>query len=75
MKAIWNGHLLAESDDTIVIEKNHYFPPSSLTMAFFTNSETTSINMCQRLIVSNISEYCSLTPINWGERRQTSIHI
>jgi len=43
MKATWNGHLLAESDDTIVIENNHYFPPSSLTMAFFTNSETTSI--------------------------------
>ncbi len=26
MKAIWNGEVLAESDDTVVIEGNHYFP-------------------------------------------------
>ncbi len=30
MKAIWNGTVLAESDATIVIEGNHYFPPASL---------------------------------------------
>ena len=42
MKAIWKGQLLAESDDTIVIENNHYFPPSSLNMQFFIKSETTS---------------------------------
>ena len=29
MKAIWNGHVIAESDDTIVVEGNHYFPPDS----------------------------------------------
>ncbi|MGH9754605.1 MAG: DUF427 domain-containing protein, partial [Blastocatellia bacterium] len=27
MKAIWNGAVLAESDKTIVVEGNHYFPP------------------------------------------------
>lgn len=43
MKAIWKGQLLAESNDTIVIENNHYFPPSSLNKAFFIDSETTSI--------------------------------
>lgn len=30
MKAIWNGTVLAESDDTVVVEGNHYFPPESL---------------------------------------------
>lgn len=42
MKAIWKGQLLAESEDTIVIENNHYFPPSSLNMQFFIKSETIS---------------------------------
>jgi uncharacterized protein (DUF427 family) len=26
VKAIWNGHVIAESDDTVVVENNHYFP-------------------------------------------------
>jgi len=26
MKAIWNGVVVAESDDTVVVEGNHYFP-------------------------------------------------
>ena len=43
MKAIWKGQLLAESNDTLVIENNHYFPASSLNKAFFIESETTSI--------------------------------
>jgi uncharacterized protein (DUF427 family) len=30
MKAIWNGAVVAESDATIVIEGNHYFPPESV---------------------------------------------
>jgi uncharacterized protein (DUF427 family) len=30
MKAIWNGVLLAESDDTVLVEGNHYFPASTL---------------------------------------------
>jgi uncharacterized protein (DUF427 family) len=30
MKATWNGAILAESDETIVVEGNHYFPPESL---------------------------------------------
>ena len=30
MKAIWNGVVLAESDDTVVVEGNHYFPESAL---------------------------------------------
>ena len=30
MKAVWENNILAESDETIVIENNHYFPASSL---------------------------------------------
>ena len=43
MKAIWKSQLLAESDDTIVIENNHYFPASSLNTQYFIESETTTI--------------------------------
>lgn len=40
MKAIWNGAVLAESDNTIVIENNHYFPPSSVNMHLLEHSAT-----------------------------------
>ena len=42
MKAIWRNQVLAESDETIVVENNHYFPASSLDMAYFTPSDTTT---------------------------------
>ena len=41
-KAIWNGAVLAESEDTIVVEGNHYFPPQALKREFFRDSETTT---------------------------------
>jgi uncharacterized protein (DUF427 family) len=34
-KAIWNGAVLAESDATIVVEGNHYFPPQAVRREFF----------------------------------------
>jgi uncharacterized protein (DUF427 family) len=40
MKAIWKKVILAESDLTVVIEGNHYFPPESLNRRFFTESNT-----------------------------------
>lgn len=40
MKAIWQNTILAESDRTIVIEGNHYFPPSSIKREYFSPSET-----------------------------------
>ncbi|MBA2257032.1 MAG: DUF427 domain-containing protein [Thermoleophilaceae bacterium] len=30
MKAVWNGVTVAESDETIVVEGNHYFPPDTV---------------------------------------------
>jgi uncharacterized protein (DUF427 family) len=40
MKAVWNGQVLAESDDTVVVEGNHYFPVDSINKAFFSDSKT-----------------------------------
>ncbi|HEY6186953.1 MAG TPA: DUF427 domain-containing protein [Pyrinomonadaceae bacterium] len=40
MKAIWNDTVLAESDDTIVVEGNHYFPPASVRQEHFRESST-----------------------------------
>ena len=38
MKAIWKNTVLAESDDTVVVENNHYFPMDSLKADLFTPS-------------------------------------
>jgi len=43
MKAIWNGAVLAESDDTVVVENNHYFPADSVRSEYFVDSPTHSI--------------------------------
>ncbi|MEP2025601.1 MAG: DUF427 domain-containing protein [Reichenbachiella sp.] len=40
MKAIWNGQIVAESEDTLVVENNHYFPASSIKKEFFKTSDT-----------------------------------
>lgn len=39
MKAIYNGQVLAESDATVVVENNHYFPENSLNKDFFKSSD------------------------------------
>jgi uncharacterized protein (DUF427 family) len=42
MKAIWNGTVIAQSDDTVLVEGNHYFPQASLKREFttFSNHKT-----------------------------------
>ena len=42
MKASWRGQVVAESDETRVVEGNHYFPPDSLRADFFEDSQTTT---------------------------------
>jgi len=42
MKAIWNDVVLAESDDTVSVEGNDYFPPESIKKEFFEKSDLTS---------------------------------
>ncbi len=43
MKAKWNGKVLAESDNTVVVEGNHYFPPDSINTEFFQPTETHTV--------------------------------
>ena len=38
--ASWNGTVIAESNQTIVVEGNHYFPPESVHSQYFKSSET-----------------------------------
>ena len=40
--ATWNGATIAESDKTVVVEGNHYFPPGSIRKEFLQRSSTTS---------------------------------
>ena len=40
MKAIRNGKIIAESNETIIIERNHYFPPESVNKEFLVKAET-----------------------------------
>ena len=40
MRAIWNDTVLAESDDTVVVEGNHYFPHDSVNWEYFEPSDT-----------------------------------
>lgn len=40
MKAIWNNEVIAESDETVVVEGNHYFPPHAIKQDFFKESAT-----------------------------------
>lgn len=40
MKAIWNNQIIAESNETIIVEGNHYFPPTSVNKDFLNSSET-----------------------------------
>jgi uncharacterized protein (DUF427 family) len=40
MKAIWNNTVLAESQDTLLVENNHYFPEDSINKEYFEASTT-----------------------------------
>jgi uncharacterized protein (DUF427 family) len=42
MKAIWNNQVIAESDDTIVVENNHYFPKDSVKAEYLRECSTQS---------------------------------
>ncbi len=42
MKATWNGQIIAESGDTVVVEGNHYFPKDALKSQYLEPSDTKS---------------------------------
>jgi uncharacterized protein (DUF427 family) len=41
--ATWNGSVIARSDDTVIVEGNHYFPLASVTPGLLVESDHTSI--------------------------------
>ncbi len=43
VQAVWNGAVIADSDDTVVVEGNHYFPREAVDAALLSDSATTSI--------------------------------
>jgi uncharacterized protein (DUF427 family) len=43
MKAIWKDTVIAQSDDTVVVEGNHYFPADSVAQEILQSSDTTSV--------------------------------
>ena len=43
MKATWNGKVLAETDDTVVVDGNHYFPLESVDPSVLRESNTTTV--------------------------------
>ena len=43
MKAKWNNVVIAESDNTVIIEGNHYFPQDSLKMEYFEKTRTETV--------------------------------
>lgn len=43
MKAVWNGQVIAESDETVVVEGNHYFPRNAIDEKFFNEASATTV--------------------------------
>ena len=43
VKAVWNGATIAESDDTVVVEGNHYFPREAVDAALLRPSDTHTV--------------------------------
>lgn len=43
MKATWNGKILAQSPNTLIVEGNHYFPPNSINTEYFKEIEKTTL--------------------------------
>jgi len=43
MKAIWNGEVIAQSDETVVVEGNHYFPREAVREELLRASDTLTV--------------------------------
>ncbi len=43
MKAVWNGVVLAESNETVIVEGNHYFPENSINKEYFQESDRETV--------------------------------
>jgi hypothetical protein len=75
MRAIWNGQVLAESDETVVVENNHYFPIDSLGRDFFKASSLSDSSRAQaRLLMPGLGRFSrsqrSMTNDPFAEMRE-----
>ena len=43
VEARWNGAVIARSDETVIVEGNHYFPPDAVDAALLKPSGTTTV--------------------------------
>jgi uncharacterized protein (DUF427 family) len=43
MKAIWNDKIIAQSDNTVLMEGNHYFPVESVNPKYLKDSQTNTV--------------------------------
>jgi uncharacterized protein (DUF427 family) len=43
VRAIWNGQVIAESEDTVMVEGNHYFPRDAVNATFLKDSNKTTV--------------------------------
>lgn len=43
MKAVWNGQIIAQSNETVVVEGNHYFPAASVRAEYLRPSQTHTV--------------------------------
>ncbi len=67
MKASWNGAVIAQSDDTVVLEGNHYFPPDALDRQYvsFSNHKTMCSLKGEASYLSLIVDGDMLTDAAW----------
>ena len=42
-KAVWNGQVIAQSQECVTVEGNIYFPPGAIDQGYFRESETTTV--------------------------------
>jgi uncharacterized protein (DUF427 family) len=55
MKAIWNNEILAEADQTLVVEGKHYFPQQAVKLEYLSPSE-----YCEECPVKGLAKYYNL---------------
>nr|WP_246263021.1 DUF427 domain-containing protein [Arthrobacter mobilis] len=66
VRAVWNGAVIAESDDTVVVEGNHYFPRSAVQEQYLVPSNHRTVCGWK-----GIASYYTLVLLHSGGRRRT----
>ena len=61
MKASWNGVTIAESDDTVVVEGDHYFPEASLDRQYLTFSNHRSGSTWKGKPIGSVGDICTFS--------------